>query len=324
VNGAQPGIIMEAHPHVGDVYMQENAPGVSQDTAQVLSLNASETAPYGSFNHLLKTAETTPLEPGALDHKVYATGVGQLSEKDEVAGDFDQLVKIRVDGTGRAEKLFGYAGGDEVNGNAGNDSLDGRAGSDTMHGGLGKDLLDGGNDKAADVLYGDAGNDTIEVRTNDHAFGGGGNDTLQLFDNTGFGAIDGGSQVSRNVGLSGGDVLQFHGHLDLTAPGVAGRIAGIETLAMTSPQGGDQLKLNAHDVLDLGDGTFDPNHVGSLGPGQAVRVDGQSGDQLTLTGGNWSHVEAHNAPAGYEVFGTHTSTGNAYVVVQEDVTVHVA
>jgi hypothetical protein len=324
VNGAQPGIIMEAHPHVGDVYMQENAPDVSQDTAQVLSLNASETTPYGSFDHLLKTAETTPLEPGALDHKVYAVGVGQLSEKDEVAGDFDRLVKIRVDGTGKSESLFGYAGGDEINGNAGGDSLDGRGGSDTMHGGTGNDLLDGGKDKTADSLYGDSGNDTIDVRTHDQAFGGSGNDTLKLFDNTGFGAIDGGSEISRNVAVNAGDVLQFGGHLDLTDPGVAGRITGIETLAMTNPQGGDQLKLSAHDVLDLGDGTFNPNHVGSLGPGHAARVDGHSGDQLTLTGGNWSHTDAHNAPAGYDVFGAHTPTGNAYVLVQEDVTVHLA
>src|SRR5262245_47473529 len=162
VNGAQPGVIMEAHPKVGDVYMQENAPDVSQDTAQVLSLNASATTPYGSFNHLLKTAETTPLEPGALDHKVYAKGVGQLSEKDEVTGDFDRLVTIRVDGTSGKDTLFGYAGGDRVNGNGGNDNLDGRGGSDTMHGGSGNDLLDGGHDKAADFLYGDAGHVTID------------------------------------------------------------------------------------------------------------------------------------------------------------------
>jgi hypothetical protein len=124
--------------------------------------------------------------------------------------------------------------------------------------------------------------------------------------------------------VNAGDVLQFGGHLDLTDPGVAGRITGIETLAMTNPQGGDQLKLSAHDVLDLGDGTFNPNHVGSLGPGHAARVDGHSGDQLTLSGGNWSHTDAHNAPAGYDVFGAHTPTGNAYVLVQEDVTVHLA
>lgn len=324
VNGAQPGIIMEAHPHVGDVYMQENAPGVSQDTAQVLSLNASETTPYGSFDHLLKTAETTPLEPGALDHKVYAAGVGQLSEKDEVTGDFDRLVQITVNGTGGRDTLSGYAGGDAMNGNAGSDNLDGRGGADTIHGGSGNDLLDGGSDKAADFLHGDAGNDTIDVRTGDHAFGGDGKDTLKLLDNTGFGAIDGGGEPFHNVGVSAGDVLQFGGHLDLTALGVGAHISGIETLAMTSPQGGDQLKLSAHDVLDLGDGTFNPGQVGALGPGSAARVDGHSGDQLTLTGGNWSQVATHNAPAGYEVFGAHTPSGNAYVVVQDDVTVHVA
>src|SRR5262245_10617583 len=211
--------------------MQENAPDGPQDTAKIFSLNASETTPYGSFDHMLKTAETTPLEPGALDHKVYAVGVGQLSERDEVTGDFDRLVQITVNGTGGKDTLFGYAGGDAMNGHGGNDNLDGRGGADTVHGGSGSDLLDGGNDKAADFLYGDAGNDTIDVRTGDHAFGGDGNDTLKLFGNTGFGAIDGGGEPNHNVGVSAGDVLQFGGHLDLTAPGLAGHISGIETLA---------------------------------------------------------------------------------------------
>src|SRR5262249_41109860 len=100
---------------------------------------------------------------------------------------------------------------------------------------------------------------------------------------------------------SAGDVLQFGGQLDLTAAGVAGRIAGIETLTMTNPHGGDQLKLSAHDALDLGEVTFSPGRVGELGPGHAVRVDGHDSDQLTLSGGNWSRVDTHNAPAGYEV-----------------------
>ncbi|HYL26701.1 MAG TPA: hypothetical protein VEW74_02640, partial [Candidatus Nitrosotalea sp.] len=37
-NGAQPGILMEAVPRVGDQYNQENAPGLAEDKAEVLSL----------------------------------------------------------------------------------------------------------------------------------------------------------------------------------------------------------------------------------------------------------------------------------------------
>jgi hypothetical protein len=39
VNGALPGIVMEAHPQIGDVYQQENAKRVAQDTAEVLKIS---------------------------------------------------------------------------------------------------------------------------------------------------------------------------------------------------------------------------------------------------------------------------------------------
>jgi hypothetical protein len=35
--------------------------------------------PYGSFDHVLVTKESTPLEPGYVEHKYYAAGVGQVS-----------------------------------------------------------------------------------------------------------------------------------------------------------------------------------------------------------------------------------------------------
>jgi hypothetical protein len=42
----------------------------------VLDLNESVTVPYGSFDHVLVTREWTPLEPGYVEHKYYAPGVG--------------------------------------------------------------------------------------------------------------------------------------------------------------------------------------------------------------------------------------------------------
>lgn len=76
VNGAQPGIIMEANPKKNDFYQQEHAPGVAEDQAKVLSLNKSATVPYGSFDDLLLTEETTPLDPRDIEHKYYAAGIG--------------------------------------------------------------------------------------------------------------------------------------------------------------------------------------------------------------------------------------------------------
>ena len=87
VDGAQPGIIMEAHPKVGDVYRQEYSPGHAEDMAEVLSTNASVSVPYGSFDHALQTKEWTPLEPGVVDNKYYAAGIGEVEAVNVEGGD---------------------------------------------------------------------------------------------------------------------------------------------------------------------------------------------------------------------------------------------
>ena len=68
-----------------------------------------------------------------------------------------------------------------------------------------------------------------------------------------------------------------------------------------------------------------PKHGGSsaTGSGGGVRVDGNCGDRLDLTGGDWTEVAAKNAPYHYNVYVDHTSHGNAYVLVQDHVTVHI-
>jgi hypothetical protein len=78
VNGAQPGYIMEATPKVGDIYCQENAPGAAQDAAQVLSVNASRSVPFGSYTgNVLQTKDYSLLEPKN-ENKFYEPGVGML------------------------------------------------------------------------------------------------------------------------------------------------------------------------------------------------------------------------------------------------------
>jgi hypothetical protein len=79
VDGAKPGIIMQAHPKVGQSYHQEYYKGEAEDQAKVQSLNASVRVPYGSFDHVLVTREWTRLEPSYDEHKYYARGVGQVS-----------------------------------------------------------------------------------------------------------------------------------------------------------------------------------------------------------------------------------------------------
>ena len=319
------GIIMEADPHVGDVYQQEIAPGVAEDSALVISLNESVTVPYGSFSDLLQTDDTTPREPGFVEHKLYGEGIGLLQEIANTGERLD-LVKIRFDGTSGNDTIDGKGGKDEINGGAGNDHLNGGAGSDVIKGGRGDDVIGGGNDSDADLLYGNQGRDRISLSTHDKGYGGSGNDTLRLLDNSGFGLVDGGDQNGSNLGKTHGDILEFDGNLDLTKSGVSERITHIETLSMIG-SGHDHLKLSASDVLDIGDGRLDPtfNCKDSWNRGDAVRIDGGHGDQLTLTGGKWHEVEdVKNVPDNYDVFARQTSAGIAYVVVDEDVQVHLA
>jgi hypothetical protein len=90
-NGARAGVIMLAHPHPGQSYQQEFAAGVAEDRARVLSVNARVSVPFGSFKHCLKTAETTPLEPGAKEIKLNCPGVGFV-KGDDVSGGTAHIV----------------------------------------------------------------------------------------------------------------------------------------------------------------------------------------------------------------------------------------
>jgi hypothetical protein len=94
-NGASAGIVMEAHPKVGDTYSQEDAPGVAEDRGQVLSLDAAATVPYGSFTGLLKTKDFSALEPAVVEHKFFLRGVGSILEK-EVRGGNERLALVKV------------------------------------------------------------------------------------------------------------------------------------------------------------------------------------------------------------------------------------
>jgi hypothetical protein len=47
--GALPGIIMDAHPKVGDTYRQELHAGHAENLAFVLDTHASVSVPYGTF-----------------------------------------------------------------------------------------------------------------------------------------------------------------------------------------------------------------------------------------------------------------------------------
>lgn len=95
VDGALPGIIMLADPHKADRYQQEFATGVAEDMARVLSLDKAASVPYGDFDDLLLTRESTPLEKGAVELKYYAEGIGFILGVATKGGDeITELVGI--------------------------------------------------------------------------------------------------------------------------------------------------------------------------------------------------------------------------------------
>ena len=96
VDGDKPGIIMKAHPAIGDFYRQEFSLGNAEDLAEVLSLTESVTVPAGSFDHCLKSQETTPLETDLLEHKFYAAGVGNVLTVNANTGERVELVRIKT------------------------------------------------------------------------------------------------------------------------------------------------------------------------------------------------------------------------------------
>jgi hypothetical protein len=95
VDGAQPGIIMEADPQIPDAYRQECYAGQAEDTAWVVATSGSVTVPYGKVRNVLTTLESTRLEPGAYDEKIYGPGIGIVSERSLTGPiEFAQLVSV--------------------------------------------------------------------------------------------------------------------------------------------------------------------------------------------------------------------------------------
>jgi hypothetical protein len=99
VDGAQPGVIMPAHPKEGLAYRQEFFPGQAEDRAVIFSLDEMAEAPFGHFPHTLMIKETNPIEPKVEEFKFYAQGVGPV-EAVAVSGgtDREELLRVRHNG----------------------------------------------------------------------------------------------------------------------------------------------------------------------------------------------------------------------------------
>ena len=87
VAGARAGRMMLAHPKVGAKYQQEYDKGEAEDVGEVISIGESVSGPTGSYDGVVQTADTTPLEPGLVEQKWYAPGIGTVQEQDVKGGD---------------------------------------------------------------------------------------------------------------------------------------------------------------------------------------------------------------------------------------------
>jgi hypothetical protein len=96
VDGAQPGVIMPAHPHPGLRYRQEYYEGHAEDRARIVSRREQAGVPFGHFRRVLMTREDNPLEPRVLEFKFYARGVGPVLAVSVSGGsDREELVRFK-------------------------------------------------------------------------------------------------------------------------------------------------------------------------------------------------------------------------------------
>ena len=95
VHGAVAGIIMRAHPRPPASYRQEFYRGHAEDQAWVVKRGGSLTIPYGNVHRVLETFEWTRLEPGVIDQKDYAPGLGIVLEAGRTgAPETSMLVRV--------------------------------------------------------------------------------------------------------------------------------------------------------------------------------------------------------------------------------------
>ena len=95
VDGAQPGVFMQAHPEPGRRFRQEWYEGHAEDQFRVQALSAPVTVPAGAFPSALLTEETTALEPDVVDNKYFVAGIGQVNEV-AVQGPLEKLELVEV------------------------------------------------------------------------------------------------------------------------------------------------------------------------------------------------------------------------------------
>jgi hypothetical protein len=98
---AAPGLIMPSAEQLqqflasGEAFFQEFAPGIAEDQAEVTSLGETVTVGEVQFTDVLRTFETTALEPTVADFKYYAPGLGQIRTEETDEGEIVLTVDLK-------------------------------------------------------------------------------------------------------------------------------------------------------------------------------------------------------------------------------------
>jgi hypothetical protein len=109
-DGDKPGIIFLANPAPGQFYIEESSLGNAEDATQILSISYSfgknptldklvpaKLAQLLCKNDCVVTKNISPLEPGVVERKYYAPGIGVFLETAPQTGEVSRLVKCNVD-----------------------------------------------------------------------------------------------------------------------------------------------------------------------------------------------------------------------------------
>jgi hypothetical protein len=93
--GARAGLLMPAHPRVGDGFANGSRPGTMERRSTVVTLDASVALPKGEYHHAVETRDLSPLAPIRIVQTFFAPGVGMVVQDATDAVDVE-LTLVRV------------------------------------------------------------------------------------------------------------------------------------------------------------------------------------------------------------------------------------
>jgi hypothetical protein len=97
VDGALPGIIMQAAPEEGMRYFQEYYVCQAEDEGEVVAVGEAVSGPTGEYSECVRIRDFTELDALSNEHKTYCPGVGLVLVTDPESGDaLEELTRAEL------------------------------------------------------------------------------------------------------------------------------------------------------------------------------------------------------------------------------------